>query len=1028
MQDILWIIIASAFVLLMQAGFTCLETGMVRSKNSINVAIKNLMDLCLSSAFFWAVGYGIMFGSSINGFIGSDHFFFDGSSPPKTLAFFVFQMMFCGTAITIISGAVAERMNFSGYMMVSAITSVLIYPIIGHWAWSGLLGGELTGWLGKAGFIDFAGSTVVHSVGGWVALAAVIIIGPRTGRFDGGARKIQGSNLTFSVLGVILLWFGWFGFNAGSTLSVSEDIPLIIVNTCLAAAFGGLSAIVVQYKFTQTIDVLAAINGVLGGLVAITAGCHLVMPLTTVGIACVAGILVVLGEKLLAKYKIDDAISVIPVHLFCGIWGTIALVIFSDANNWQTGLNFSQQLSIQLIGIVSIGLYSFTMSYLCLKLVNIYYPLRVNSSDELLGLNISEHGATTETLELFNEMSNHSEKGDFSQSVYVEPFTEAGQIASQYNHVLSRVNEEINQREQAISSFKTSESRRDAILSTALDCIISINKHGIISDFNPAAEKCFGYSHQRIKGRNFIDYFVPEEQKQDFRNNLIKNFSIDNSLLLNRHNKITLLRMHDVEFNAELTITKVVVDNEQIKEFNLHIRDITQQIKIQKKMTRLAYHDPLTDLYNRSYFIKKLQQEIDFACRHETALTLMFLDLDQFKGINDNLGHKAGDAVLQEVSKRLSGVIREGDIICRWGGDEFIMLFPDLAKQSTICQKAEDILNDISAPFSYEGTELAIRTSIGITQSSHNNTQQEQMVQQADMALYAAKTEGRNTFCFFNPEMEEKANKKFFYESELRLALEQEQFFMVYQPKVSCSDNSIQSMEALLRWDHPKEGLISPAIFIPILEESTLMEDVTQWVLASVCKQISEWQQQQLCDFYVAVNISGRDFLVNNFDQQVKQLLERYQIQGNSLEFEITETVLANNTEQCIKVMQKIKKQGIRFAIDDFGTGYSSMSYLKKFPIDTLKIDKAFIDYCDINKEDAAICTAIISLAKSLDLQLVAEGVENESQLQFLQEKDCNLYQGYLFSRPLNVLEVYPLLLESSTANAIKGAASLISA
>ncbi|MFK5950886.1 MAG: ammonium transporter, partial [Methylococcales bacterium] len=1004
----------AAFVLLMQAGFTCLETGMVRSKNSINVAIKNLMDLCLSSAIFWAVGYGIMFGSSNNGLIGNHYFFFDGNAPPKTLAFFVFQMMFCGTAVTIISGAVAERMSFSGYMLVSAVTSIFIYPIIGRWAWAGVLEGQLTGWLGKAGFIDFAGSTVVHSVGGWVALAAILIIGPRTGRFDNGERKIQGSNLPLSILGVILLWFGWFGFNGGSTLAVSDNIPLIIMNTCLAAVFGGLSAIITEYWYTQTVNVISAINGVLGGLVAITASCHLMLPLNSVVIAIIAGVIVVLGSRLLAKYQIDDAIDVIPVHLFCGVWGTLAVAIFADEQSWHTGLNFIQQLSIQLIGIIVIGIYSFVISYYCLKWINAFYPLRVSLEAELTGLNVSEHNASTEILDLFNDMATHSHQGDFSNPVSVEPFTEAGQIAQQYNHVLSRVNDEITQREEAISSFKTSESRRDAILATSLDCIVSIDKQGLILEFNPAAEKCFGYSQQRIKGRNFIDYFVPDKQKGSFKKSLEKHFTIDNRLSLDRHNKITLLRMHDVEFNAELTITRVVLSNSHHQEFNLHIRDISQQIKLQKKMTRLAYHDPLTDLYNRNFFLNKLQQEIDFSNRHESSVTLMFLDLDQFKSINDNLGHKAGDAVLQVVAKRLNKVIRDGDVICRWGGDEFILLFPGLSKQSVIIQKAEDVLNTISAPFNYQGTHLAIRTSIGITQSSRHNSQQEQLVQQADMALYSAKGEGKNTFCFFMPEMEETIKKKFFYEAELRIALEQDQFFMVYQPKVNCQTNHIQSMEALLRWKHPKEGLISPAIFIPILEESTLMEDVTQWILGTVCQQIAIWKKQALCDFYVAINISGRDFSVHNFVQQVEQHLLQHQVAGHYIEFEITETVLASNTEQCIDVMNKIKKLGIRFAIDDFGTGYSSMSYLKKFPVDTLKIDKAFIDYCDSKKEDTAICTAIISLAKSLHLELVAEGVETDSQLQFLKKKKCDMYQGYLFSRPLSVLEVYPLLLEAS--------------
>ena len=1015
MLDIIWIIIASALILLMQAGFICLETGLVRSKNSINVAIKNLMDFCLCSAIFWAVGYGIMFGSSINGLTGSSDFFFTGELDPKKLAFFVFQMMFCGTAITIISGAVAERMSFRGYMLVATITSILIYPVIGHWAWAGLLEGKPIGWLGKLGFIDFAGSTVVHSVGGWVALAAIIIIGPRAGRFDAAGGKIQGNNLPFSVLGVILLWFGWFGFNAGSTLAISDNIPLIVVNTCLAAVFGGLSAIIFQCRFRYTVDVVSGINGVLGGLVAITAGCHLLSPIATVCLAIIAGMLVIIGSNLLERFQIDDVIGVVPVHLFCGIWGTFALVFFSDVESWNTGLNFVEQFKVQVLGIASIGLYSFCTSYFCLKILNYYVPLRVSLEAELIGLNISEHHAITETLELLNQMNIHSQKGDFRKHVYVEPFTEAGQIAKQYNLVLSQVNNEIRQREVAIDSFKASESRRDAILSTSLDCIVTIDRQGLILEFNPAAEKCFGFSRKRVLGKSFIEYFVPIDQQKDFIKNMDQSFSVDSNLTLNKHNKLVLLRIHSIEFNAELAITKVNFKSLSIKEFNLHIRDITQQIKLQRKMAELAFHDPLTGLYNRSYFIKKLQQEIDLAARFGTTLTLMFLDLDQFKGINDNLGHKAGDAVIQVVSERLTSIARQDDLICRWGGDEFIVLFPDLANRVAISNKADEILTVIRQPYSYEETELAIRTSIGITTSTRNNIKQEHLIQQADMAMYAAKREGRNTFCFFAKEMEENANKRFYFEADLRIALEQNQFFMVYQPKVDCQNNSIRSLEALLRWNHPKEGLISPTEFIPILEESTLMEEVTQWVLETVCKQIAEWKQQKISGFYVAINISGRDFLADDFDQKINKFLQQYKIEGHFLELEITETTLANNSKKCLMSMYKIKKLGLRLAIDDFGTGYSSMSYLKQFPINTLKIDKTFIGYCDSKIEDSAICTAIISLAKSLDLQIVAEGVEKDSQLKFLTKMECDLYQGYLFSKPLSANEIQALLKTSES-------------
>ncbi|NOQ13712.1 MAG: ammonium transporter [Methyloprofundus sp.] len=1014
MLDIIWIITAAAFVLLMQAGFTCLETGLVRSKNSINVAIKNLMDLCLSSVIFFALGYGIMFGSSSNGLFGTSGFFLSGDPSPKTLAFFIFQMMFCGTAITIVSGAVAERMSFIGYMLVSAITSVLVYPVIGHWAWAGVLQGSLTGWLGSAGFIDFAGATVVHSVGGWVALAAIIIIGPRTGRFNPDGDKIQGSNLTISVLGVLLLWFGWFGFNAGSTLEANNNIRLILVNTCLAAAFGGLSALIVQYKLSRTINVLSGMNGILGGLVAITASCYIMQPLATVAIAIIAGIIIVAGEKLLENYQIDDAIGVIPVHLFCGIWGSIAFVFLSDIQSWGTALNFQQQLSIQLLGVTAIGVYSFCVSYICFKLLNHYYPLRVSLEDEHIGLNVSEHHAKTVTLALFNEMENHWRNGDFSKQVSVEPFTEAGQIAKQYNQVLARVNDEIKYREDAINSFKTSESRRGAILATSLDCIITIDKRGIVHEFNHAAEKCFGYSRQRIINRNFIEYFIPIEKQQDFQKNLDKYFSIDTSLSIGRHNIMTLKRMHEVEFTAEVAITEVTLKNQAVTEFNLHIRDISQQIKQQQKITRMAYHDSLTGLYNRGFFVDKLQQEIDFSARHETSVILMFLDLDQFKRINDNLGHEAGDTLLQAIAQRLKSYTRNGDIICRWGGDEFIICFPNMSKQSTISQKAEDILSAMRKPYPYEGRDLTVQASIGIAIGTNGKHQPAQLVQQADMALYAAKDEGKNTFCFFMPEMQEKENKKFYYEAELRSALEKEQFFIAYQPKVNCQNNGIQSMEALLRWNHPDEGLISPEIFIPILEESSLITEVSQWVLEQVCHQIAQWKAQKLCHFYIAVNLSGRDFLLHNIDQKIKALLQQYNIESRYLELEITETVLANNTEECIIAMHKIKKLGVKLAIDDFGIGYSSMSYLKQFPIDTLKIDKSFIEHCATRTEDSAICTAIIALAKSLNLQVVAEGVETESQLMFLNKQQCDMYQGYLFSHPLPIDEIQQLLFENN--------------
>ncbi|MCK5354543.1 MAG: diguanylate cyclase, partial [Methyloprofundus sp.] len=489
-------------------------------------------------------------------------------------------------------------------------------------------------------------------------------------------------------------------------------------------------------------------------------------------VAIAAGMIVVIGERVLQHYQVDDAISAVPVHLFCGIWGSFAFVFLSDAQSWGTGLNFQQQLSIQLIAVSTIGVYAFCTSYACLKLLNYYYPLRVSLGDEYIGLNVSEHHAKTETLALFNEMETHWRKGDFSKPVSVESFTEAGQIARQYNQVLTRVNEEIKQREQAIESFKASESRRDAILATSLECIITIDKRGMVHEFNRAAEQCFGYSRQGIIGRNFIEYFIPVEQQQHFQKNLDKYFLADHRLSIGRYNTIVLKRIHGVEFSAEISMTQVTLKNQAITEFNLHIRDISQKIKQQQKITQMAYYDALTGLYNREFFVNWLQRQIDISARQETAVTLMFLDLDQFKRINDNLGHKAGDIVLQVVAQRLKAHIKENDIACRWGGDEFIICFSGMYEQALITQQAEAILAVMREPCLYEGRELDIQISIGIAVGLVGNTQAAELVQQADMALYAAKDKGKNIFCFFMPEMQEKENKKFYYASGIRAALE----------------------------------------------------------------------------------------------------------------------------------------------------------------------------------------------------------------------------------------------------------------
>ncbi|MDJ0915954.1 MAG: ammonium transporter [Desulfobacterales bacterium] len=387
--DYVWTLVAAALVFFMQAGFAMVEAGFTRAKNTVNILMKNLMDFSMGTLAFWAVGFGIMFGATSTGWFGTSGFFlsdFKVGGDPWVLAFWMFQVVFAATAATIVSGAMAERTKFVGYLLYSAIISGLIYPVFGSWAWGSLFNGS--GWLEKLGFIDFAGSTVVHSVGGWAALAGAIVLGPRMGKYtkDGKVKPILGHNMPLAALGVFILWLGWFGFNPGSTTAANKDIAMIFVNTNLAAAAGAILAMVTSWIKFGKAEVGMSLNGALAGLVAITSPCASVSPLSAVVIGAVGGILVVLSVLFFEKIKVDDPVGAISVHGVCGAWGTLAAGIF---NIGGTSLKI---IGVQLLGITAAFLWVFPAAFVMFKLIDKTVGLRVSPEEELEGLDITEHG------------------------------------------------------------------------------------------------------------------------------------------------------------------------------------------------------------------------------------------------------------------------------------------------------------------------------------------------------------------------------------------------------------------------------------------------------------------------------------------------------------------------------------------------------------------------------------------------------------------------------------------------------------
>jgi Amt family ammonium transporter len=401
--NILWTLVAAALVFFMQAGFAMVESGFTRAKNAGNIMMKNLMDFSMGALAFWAIGFGLMFGLS-NGFTGWSDFFvsFDNGSADGQwgYTFWIFQVVFAATAATIVSGAMAERTRFAGYLCYSFLITLVIYPVFGHWAWGNLLNSENDGsgaWLANMGFIDFAGSTVVHSVGGWAALAGAMVLGPRLGKFgkDGKPRVIPGHSLTLASLGVFILFLGWFGFNAGSTTTADGSVARIAVNTLLAGALGAMAAMFVSWTKFGKPDIGMSLNGALAGLVGITAPCSTVTPLGAVLIGAIAGVIVVFSVLFFDKIKIDDPVGAISVHGVCGAFGTIAAALFHE--NLFLGLEYDLlgQLTTQLIGVATAFVWVFGASFLMFKAIAATIGLRVTAEEEMEGLDLSEHGANT---------------------------------------------------------------------------------------------------------------------------------------------------------------------------------------------------------------------------------------------------------------------------------------------------------------------------------------------------------------------------------------------------------------------------------------------------------------------------------------------------------------------------------------------------------------------------------------------------------------------------------------------------------
>ena len=454
--------------------------------------------------------------------------------------------------------------------------------------------------------------------------------------------------------------------------------------------------------------------------------------------------------------------------------------------------------------------------------------------------------------------------------------------------------------------------------------------------------------------------------------------------------------------HISLSTAPLLTTDGQPYDYLFLVADITERKLAEQQIQFQAFHDALTGLPNRLLLQDRFEQAKAHAGRANGKVMLLFLDMDNFKSINDTLGHEVGDGFLQHIARRLSACMRETDTVSRLGGDEFLILLPDLNQADDAAPILEKVMEQMQMPFYVDGHEIATSVSMGVTIFPEDGTSFESLLKKADMAMYKAKGDGRNTYRFFDEAMDVEAVEHQFIRNGLRRALERNEFVLHYQPQIDLASGAITGVEALIRWNHPQFGMVAPARFIPVAEESGLIVPIGDWVLHEACRQAVAWQHAGLPELCMAVNLSAVQFKRGSVERSVIHALEETRLTPALLELELTESILIQNVEGVLDSVKRLKLLGVKLSIDDFGTGYSSLSYLKRFDIDKLKIDQSFARDLGSDPDDAAIVRAIIQLARSLNLRTIAEGVETADMLRQLRAFGCDEAQGYYFARPMS--------------------------
>jgi diguanylate cyclase (GGDEF)-like protein/PAS domain S-box-containing protein len=563
--------------------------------------------------------------------------------------------------------------------------------------------------------------------------------------------------------------------------------------------------------------------------------------------------------------------------------------------------------------------------------------------------------------------------------------------------------------ENAEALFEEKE-RAQVTLNSIGDAVVSTNFWGRVTYLNIVAERMTGWSQSDASGRAVDDVFrlidvmtrnpIPTPTAKAIIENKTVGLGAD----------CMLVRENGVEIAVETTAAPIHDRHGGVIGAVMVAHDVTIARELSHKLARLALHDSLTDVPNRTLLSDRLDQAMMRAHRAGSSVAVLYVDLDRFKHINDSLGHAVGDQLLKSVAQRLQACVRNSDTVSRQGGDEFLILLADVVQAHDAALCAEKIIAALDAPHRIADHDLRITASIGIATFPGDAMDAQTLLKNADFAMYQAKYTGRNNYQFFRPEMNANAIERQSVETDLRQAVARQEFVLNYQPKVDLETGAVVGVEALIRWHRPRCGVVLPARFIPIAEESGLILPIGRWALDTACQQARAWQDEGLFPISIAINVSAVELRAKDFLSNVRQILDQSGLEPRFLEFELTETFMMQDWKSTAEILRALKALGVRIALDDFGTGYSSLSYMKRFPIDSLKIDQSFVRDMTTDSDDASIVSAVINMGRSLNMRVVAEGIQTRDQLEFLKDRHCPEGQGYYFWPPVAAAELTDLL------------------